>query len=589
MKVPFLAQALAHGSRTFLRTPPAAVFLPPIRAVAKCALASFLAPVFVPALALVLALSSPPTGGWFFFLPSPAAAQSLGGGSSLVSGVPLPVINGDCLIGSGGKPIWGSCSGSPNAVQSVTGTAGQITAAPTTGAVNLALPSTITANLTFSGTINHTGPFQINGTGLSFPASNMVGITDSQSLSNKTINCASNTCTVRANLDLTGTLAATNFPALTGDVTTSAGALSTTVANSAITNVKIGPGAVSYSKIQNETSGTLLGNASGSPAPPQEIGMGTGCSLSGGVLTCSGGGGSGGIGSSTNGQVLFNNNGGVGGFTIGGALTSAGGTLDVATGGINSGRIAAGAASANIGNLGGVLSGTLPNPSFATGAVSAAVGTLGGVLSGTLPNPGMAVGAAATNVGALGGALTGSLPNPGLLPGIAAANVGNLGGVLGGQLPNPTMAGGAASANVGTLGADLSGTLPNPKVKGIQGVAVSATAPTSGQVLAYNSSNLDYEPSSVVSGINQLTGDVTTPVGSGAQPATLTATGMTANRFNVTDTAGSPFCISFDTKGRATGAASGTCSGVGTTHFFLLEAGGKITLEAGGSLLCETC
>lgn len=38
---------------------------------------------------------------------------------------------------------------------------------------------------------------------------------------------------------LTGTLGATNFPALTGDVTTTAGALATTIANLAVTNAKI--------------------------------------------------------------------------------------------------------------------------------------------------------------------------------------------------------------------------------------------------------------------------------------------------------------------------------------------------------------
>jgi hypothetical protein len=82
-------------------------------------------------------------------------------------GIPLPVINGECVIGVGGMAVWGSCSGAGTAVTSVTGTAGQINASPTTGAVVVSLPPTITSNQTFTGSTSLNGPVTLGGiTGL---------------------------------------------------------------------------------------------------------------------------------------------------------------------------------------------------------------------------------------------------------------------------------------------------------------------------------------------------------------------------------------------------------------------------------------
>lgn len=58
--------------------------------------------------------------------------------------------------------------------------------------------------------------------------------------------------------DLTGTLQAAQFPALTGDVTTSAGSLATTIANAA----------VSLAKMANLAANSIIGNNTGSPATP---------------------------------------------------------------------------------------------------------------------------------------------------------------------------------------------------------------------------------------------------------------------------------------------------------------------------------
>ena len=60
----------------------------------------------------------------------------------------------------------------------------------------------------------------------------------------------------------------------------------------------------------------------------------------------------------------------------------------------------------------------------------------------------------------------------------------------------------------GTVGGDLSGTLPNPTVDGLQGRAVAATAPTNGQVLAWNSTSSQWEPTTGGGGggVTSLTG-----------------------------------------------------------------------------------
>ena len=74
---------------------------------------------------------------------------------------------------------------------------------------------------------------------------------------------------------LTGTLQAAQFPALTGEVTTSAGSLATTITANAVT----------YAKMQNVSTTKKLLGSSASTTPVQEITIGTGLTLTGSTIS----------------------------------------------------------------------------------------------------------------------------------------------------------------------------------------------------------------------------------------------------------------------------------------------------------------
>jgi hypothetical protein len=91
------------------------------------------------------------------------------------------------------------------------------------------------------------------GNTLSINTAVTVDISTAQTLTNKSI----------AATQLTGTLAAAQFPALTGDVTTVAGALATTIA----------PNAVTLGKMATLGANSAIGNATGSTATPSAVPM----------------------------------------------------------------------------------------------------------------------------------------------------------------------------------------------------------------------------------------------------------------------------------------------------------------------------
>lgn len=95
---------------------------------------------------------------------------------------------------------------------------------------------------------------------------------------------------------------------LMGDVVASGpGAATATIQSGAVTTGKIANEAVTFEKIQNVTSGRILGRSSGTNGSIEEIQIGANLTLSGGVLSATGGGGGVTSVSSANAYIEVNN------------------------------------------------------------------------------------------------------------------------------------------------------------------------------------------------------------------------------------------------------------------------------------------
>lgn len=120
---------------------------------------------------------------------------------------------------------------------------------------------------------------------------------------------------------------------------------------------------------------------------------------------------------------------------------------------------------------GGSLAGTYPNPTIAANAVTATE-----ILNGTVTAAKLAF-TPVVSGDAAGGDLAGTYPNPT----IAALAVTNA-KIANGTIADTKLA--FTPIESGTAaGGDLAGTYPNPTVAALEGVAVSAVAPSAGQVL----------------------------------------------------------------------------------------------------------
>ncbi len=295
-----------------------------------------------------------------------AAVATSGSASDLTTGI-LPtarlsaipnsaLANSATTVSGQSCALGGTCtiaaSGVTNALDtSVVRTANTIYSGPTTGSpaagtfralVAADLPTITALGTVTAGVWNGTAiGVAYGGTGTSLAATggtsqvlrqSTVGGTVSVSqlacadLSNATASCSTDT-TSATNIT-SGALPAGRMPALTGDVTTSAGAVATTIAT----------GAVTLTKIATQAADTAVMNATGGSAAPTAVALPTsgtnGCAGAANALTynttthswgCNTISGSGSPGGST-GQLQYNNAGAFGGLSQW-ALTNSGNTL----------------------------------------------------------------------------------------------------------------------------------------------------------------------------------------------------------------------------------------------------------------------
>jgi len=163
----------------------------------------------------------------------------------------LTLADGSSLITSGANPITLTSTGTTNVTLPATGTLATLTGSETLS--NKTLTSPVIATITNTGTLT-----------LPTSTDTLVGRATTDTLTNKSIDAS----------QLTGSVAAARMPALTGDVTTSAGAVATTIAANAVT----------YAKFQQVAATSLVGNATGVLANATGITLGASLSFSGSTL-----------------------------------------------------------------------------------------------------------------------------------------------------------------------------------------------------------------------------------------------------------------------------------------------------------------
>ena len=173
---------------------------------------------------------------------------------------------------------------------------------------------------------------------------------------------------------------------------------------------------------------------------------------------------------------------------------------------VTSAKLAAGVIPTSLppnGTASGDLTGSYPNPTINNGVITTnkladnAV-TTSKVLDGSITmaklGPDVIFGSGGSPSGPAGGDLSGSYPNPGISNGVItttklADNSVTTSKIVDASVTSAKLAAGVIPTSLppnGAAGGDLAGAYPNPTLNKIQGINVTATGATNGQVLKFN-------------------------------------------------------------------------------------------------------
>jgi hypothetical protein len=168
-------------------------------------------------------------------------------------------------------------------------------------------------------------------------------------------------------------------------------------------------------------------------------------------------------------------------------------TAKIVDGAVTSAKLAAGIIPTSLppsGTAGGDLTGSYPNPTVnkILGVTVTTTGAANGQVlkfNGASWVPGTDnTGGGGSPTGPAGGDLTGSYPNPTINTGVITTTK-----IADGSVTSAKLAAGVIPTSLppnGTAGGDLNGTYPNPTLNKIQGINVTATGATTGQVLKFD-------------------------------------------------------------------------------------------------------